>query len=392
MTDSGTGLTFAPPRPDEIEEMDRLLEQALTFNLGGMAAWTRQIGHEYMRVVRRGGRVVAGLGVIPFGHWFGGRVVPAGGVTAVGVAPDQRGSGVGLWMMRQMLEEQRARGVPIATLYPATTAFYRRAGFERAAQRLIYELPLAALGVRDTAIEAAPLAPGRHDVVKQLYARRAAQSSAFIDRPAMLWERALAPADKPGHVFVALRDGAPEGYVAFTHATWGEPLQVRDIVALTPAAGRRLLTLLADHRSVLESVRLPGGPSDPLLFLLPEQHSHRIFRSIDLMLRILDVPAALAARGYPPGVSGELHLEVADDLLPPNSGRFVLRVADGDGVAEPGGQGRLRLHVRDLAALYAGYYTPHELRLAGGLDAPAADLALAAQLFAGPRPWLPDMF
>ena len=388
---ASAGLSYAPPRPGDIEAMDKVLEQALIFPVGAMAPWTQLIGHEHMRVVREGERVVAGLGVIPFGHWFGGRAVPTGGVTAVGVAPDRRGSGVGLWMLRQMLEEQRALGVPLLSLYPATTAFYRRAGFERAAQRLIYEVPLAALSLRDYGLEAEPVEIAQLDLLKEIYARRAAGSSGFIDRPDALWRRILAPSDKPGYIFVALRDGAPEGYVAFLHAAWGEPLVVRDLVALTPAAGRRLLTVLADHRSIIDTARLPAGPHDPLLFQMPEQRQ-KLFNAIDLMVRIIDLPAALAARGYPPEVTAELHLDVADELLPANSGRFVLRVADGVGRAEPGGQGRLRLHIRDLVTLYSGYFTPQELLRAIDLEADPASLVAAAQIFAGPRPWLPDMF
>jgi predicted acetyltransferase len=391
MSRSEAALSFAAPRPDEIEPMDEMLEQALTFAPGTMAPWTQLIGHRNMRVVRRAERVVAGIGVIPFGHWFGGRVVPAGGITAVGVAPDQRGSGVGLWMLRRTLEEQREQGLPIATLYPATTSFYRRAGFERAAQRIIYELPAAALGGRDHALEAVPVGPEQYDLIKAVYAKRAAHSAAFIERPDFLWDRILSPPDKRSYTFVVLRDGEPEGYVVFAHTRWGEPLLVRDIIALTPAAGRRLLTLLADHRSMVDAVRFPGGPHDPLLFLMPEQ-KQKVHNTIDLMLRILDVPVALAARGYTPGVTGEVHFDVVDDLLPSNSGRFVLRVADGVGLAEPGGSGRIRLHIRDLAALYSGYYTPLELRQAGDVEASDADLAAAGLVFGGPRPWLPDMF
>jgi predicted acetyltransferase len=385
------GLSYSPPRPDDIPAMDRVLEQALTFPVGSMATWTQQIGHPQMRVVRQGERVVAGLGVIPFGHWFGGRVVPAGGVTAVGVAPDRRGSGLGLWMLRQMLEEQHALGVPLLSLYPATTAFYRRAGFERAAHRLIYELPLAAIGLRDYQLDVAPIEGAQVDLLKGLYTRRAASAAAFIERPDFFWQRMLTPSDKPSSIFVALRDGVPEGYVVFLHASWGEALQVRDMVALTPAAGRRLLTVLADHRSILDTVRLPAGPHDPLLFLMPEQ-KQSVFRSLDLMIRILDLPASLAARGYPPDLAAELHLEVTDELLPWNHGRFVLRVADGLGQVERGGQGRLRLHIRDLVTLYSGYFTPQELLQASEVEADAASLASAAQIFAGPRPWLPDMF
>ena len=384
-------LEYAESRGDEIDTLNALLEQALVFAVGGMAIWTDMLGHEHTRVVRRQGQVVAGLAVIPFGHYFGGNVVRAGGVTAVGVRPDQRGSGVGLFMIRQMLVEQRAAGVPIATLYPATTAFYRKAGFERAANRLIYEMPLAAIGLRDYTLDAAPVQPGDYSVIKQLYARRAAQTNGFMDRPDFYWRRILEQPEKPTYTFVATRGGVAEGYVIFGHAVWGEPLAVRDLVALTPEAGRRLLTILADHRSVIDTVRFPAAPNDPLLFLMPEQNP-TIYRSFDLMLRVLDVPAALMARGYTIGVTAEIHLEVTDDLFAQNNQRFVLQVADGRGTVEPGGRGSFKLSIRDLAALYTGYYTPGELCLASAISADEASLAAAALIFGGARPWLPDMF
>jgi predicted acetyltransferase len=294
-------------------------------------------------------------------------------------------------MIQQSLAELAGQGVPLATLYPATTAFYRRAGFERAAQRLIYEIPLAAIGVRDYALEAAPAAPDEYATIKQLYAQQAARSAGFLDRPEFYWKQFLEPKEKRSYKFIVRRDGVPEGYVVFFHATWNEPLQVRDIVALTPAAGRRLLTLLADHRSVIETMRMPGGPNDALLFLMGEQ-KQKVGWSLDLMLRILDVAGALSARGYPAAIGAELHLDVQDELLPANNGRFVLELAEGRGRVRVGGEGRLRLPIRALAALYSGYLTPSELRAASAIDGPDADLATAALVFSGPRPWTPDMF
>jgi predicted acetyltransferase len=384
-------LEYGPVRADEIDGLNGLLEQALTFQIGGMAPWTAAIGHEHMRAVRRDGRAVAGMSIIPMGHYFGGQSVRAGGITAVGVAPEQRGSGVGLWMLQQSLLELHRQAVPIATLYPATTAFYRRTGFERAAQRLLYDVPLAAIGVRDYTLEAIPAGPEEYAIIKQLYAHKAARGAAFIDRPAFYWDNILDPKDKRTYKFIVQRDGVPEGYVIFSHASWGESLKVGDIVALTPAAGRRLLTLLADHRSMIETLRLPGGPNDTLLFLLAEQ-KQKVGGSLDLMLRIVDVIGALSARGYPAGVNAELHLDLRDDLLPTNNGRFVLAIADRRANVRSGGAGQVSLHVRDLAALYSGYLTPQELQAAGSLTGPDVDLATAAQIFAGPRPWTPDMF
>ena len=388
---SQKNLEYGPVRADEIEPLNNLLEQALTFTIGSMAPWTAAISHEHMRAVRRDGLAVAGMSIIPMGHYFGGQSVRAGGITAVGVAPEQRGSGVGRWMLQQSLEELHRQGVPLATLYPATTAFYRRTGFERAAQRLLYDVPLAAIGVRDYTLEAVPTGPGEYAIIKQLYAQQAARTSAFIDRPAFYWNSILDPKDKRVYTFIVQRDGVPEGYVVFSHAAWGETLKVADIVALTPAAGRRLLTLLADHRSMIETMRLPGGPNDALLFLLAEQ-KQKIGWSLDLMLRIIDLVGALSARGYPAGVSAELQLDVRDEVLPWNNGRFVLTVADRRASVRSGGSGHVGLHVRDLATLYSGYMTPQELLAASSLEGSEADLATAAQIFAGPRPWTPDMF
>ena len=47
------------------------------------------------------------------------------------------------------------------------------------------------------------------------------------------------------------------------------------------------------------------------------------------MLRIVDVAAALEARGYPAGLEAQLELEVEDELLAWNHGRLRLSVADG---------------------------------------------------------------
>jgi hypothetical protein len=115
------------------------------------------------------------------------------------------------------------------------------------------------------------------------------------------------------------------------------------------------------------------------------------------MLRVVDGPAAIAARGFAPAVSVSVPLEVHDQARPANSGRWQLTVADGKGALIPDGpvstgaspgdpqahSGKaaapLRLGARGLAALYAG--TPvGALRLSGLASggAPDDDAALDA--------------
>src|SRR5260370_24543053 len=107
------------------------------------------------------------------------------------------------------------------------------------------------------------------------------------------------------------------------------------------------------------------------------------------MLRLVDAPAAIAARGDPPAVELSVLLDIADPALPGNAGRWTLQVSAGAGtltradhVHEGNGFGRgarpsLRLGPRGLAAMFAGVPLA-TLRLAGLADGdPAADASLA---------------
>jgi predicted acetyltransferase len=166
---------------------------------------------------------------------------------------------------------------------------------------------------------------------------------------------------------------------------------VRDAVARTPAAARRILRLIADHRSIARSATLASGPGDPILLSMQEERLE-VAEVERWMLRVLDVRAALLARGWPEVVRGAVSLEVRDALFPENAQRWVLEVAGGAAQVREGGNGALRIDARGLAALYSGYLPAEELAAAGLCEGSEADLARASALFAGPTPWASDFF
>ena len=93
-----------------------------------------------------------------------------------------------------------------------------------------------------------------------------------------------------------------------------------------------------------------GGPNHPLLMLLQERHYEASLQMF-WMIRILNVAAALEARGYPLGQRTQCHLEIEDDVIPDNTGRYVLEVEEGSARVNRGGNGSLRMHIRGLAPL-----------------------------------------
>jgi len=199
------------------------------------------------------------------------------------------------------------------------------------------------------------------------------------------------------YVFRARRGKTTEGYIAFARK-WhpdhlrGHDVHCLDFVALTPEAGRRLLTLMADHRSLGRDLLVVGPPSAPTLLPLAEQISS-VDTLIRWMVRIVWVKEALEARGYPRGLTAELGLEIEDDVLPGNSGGYLLRVGAGHGRVERGRPaGPLSMHVRGLAPLFTGYATAQQLAAIGLVRGDAETLALATEMFSGPAPWLAEMF
>lgn len=337
--------------------------------------WAKRVGVAKMRVARVGGRVAGGLVVYEMGQWFGGRRVPMTGVAAVGVSPEHRSRGVASRLMRAAVEEMRT---PLACLYPATQPVYRRVGFEQAGTYVAYTLPTRTIDARDRALAMRAASRSDERTIRRINAEAARRTNGVLDRCEPLWERIFRPFHGRNTAYLA----GDEGYVIFGLEPGRQAghydLYVRDMAALTPAAGRRLLTFFADHRSLGDSVKFAGGPQAPLLMLAAEQEAE-VTRVVRWMLRLIDVKGALEARGYG-AVEAEAHLDVRDDVLPRNHGRWVLAVSHGRARVRKGGRGAVKIDVRTLASLYSGYVSPAEL----GIDMPA--------VFAGPSPWMGEIF
>jgi predicted acetyltransferase len=381
-----------PLQDEEVAHYATILAQSLHFT-SNTEDWIRNsVGIGECRVVRSGGRVVAGMANRPMGQWFGGRSVRTAGIAAVGVAIEERGKGVASAMMRDALMTYRDQGYPISTLYPATTTLYRRAGYERAGQYLQYETPIDAVSVNERELTAQLVHEDGHEPFAPLYEQVARAGNGNLDRPPVMWQRVINPRHeaKP-YRYLILRDEQPEGYVVFRQGERFAPITIVDYAALTGAAARRILTLLGDHRSMISAISWHGAPHDPLAFALPEQRAE-VKNTLDWMVRILDAPAALTARGYDALIATEVHLRLHDDLLSNNEGNFVLSVSGGAARVNSGGSGSIELHIRGLAALYSGYLNSHALHLLGLIEGPREECARLDTIFRSPPPWMLDMF
>ncbi|HEU5386809.1 MAG TPA: GNAT family N-acetyltransferase [Streptosporangiaceae bacterium] len=347
-------------------------------------------------------------------QWWYGRPVPMAGVASVMVAPEDRGQGAGRALMTALTRLMTERGYPLAVLFPATMTIYRSLGWEIAGHRHEAVLPSRALGSLPRAdVKAAQIRrPGPDDAAEVLAVIDRAHAQARDCGP-VGWDEATMRRWLTRPSFYADRDRysylAQDGFLAYHWRRGHDEVFVDRLVASTAETTAALWAVVASNASVAETVRAVVGPSDPLWWMLREQDANIAERE-SWMLRLLDAPAAIAARGFP-ATDLAVPLLLADDLRPANAGRWELTVRSGRGSltryrtglvhapatpASPSGQQSgpqsgqpggpaLELGPRGLAALYAG--TPVATLRRAGLAAggsPAADAALDGAFAATP--------
>lgn len=316
-------------------------------------------------------------------HVPGGAMIPTAGVTAVSVLPTHRRRGVLSAMMRRQLDDVHANGEPLAALWASESVIYPRFGYGLAISGEEWQID------RVRAAFARP--PGDDAGGRVRMATRDELTARFPTifegavriHPGMLLPRAdwwysqyadgpwsdAATKEEP---FTAIyeRDGVDEGFVSydvgeFTGHRSVRQLEVKRLIASTPEAHEALWRFVFGVDLVERVHARKQSTGDTLPWMLLDQR--RLERSVyDMIwLRLVDVPAALAARTY--SMPGRLVIEVEDAFCPWNKGTYALEVA-ADGTASCSASGdapELELAADVLGAIYLGGTSVTTLGAAG---------------------------
>lgn len=393
--------TIRTATDDDLEVCAHLVRRAFSVTPGQAPRADRPTVDTDRRLVAElDGRIVGHLGAWPLGHFLGGRRIDTAGISAVAVAPEARGRGVGSALVRAGLDAARERGEPLSSLFPLTRHVYRRHGYELAGTFPEVELSVDALNglpapAGDVTVE--PGAPDDLDEMLALEQRLATTEPGMLARRRTFARRSLEPGEH-GAIALARRAGRLTGYVVYGHDTTTETgafyrLDVHELVGEDADTLRALWRVLGSSASAARTATAVVAPEDPLELWLPERAWRTRTESWRWMLRLVDPVAAVAARGWPAQVRGSCHLDVVDPTWPDRGGPYVLEVAGGEAVLEPGGDGRVRTDVGALASWFTGWATATRLVRAGRVtDATDGDLAFLDAATAGPTPWLRTFF
>jgi predicted acetyltransferase len=271
-------------------------------------------------------------------------VVPFAAITAVGVHPTHRRQGLLRRLMGEMLTDARDRGEALAGLRASESSIYGRFGFGAATQAAGYVLDARSSAFARPAPTVAMdlLLPAEAaKVLPELFRRATARQPGQIDRNDAVWADIIADDAESRHGASARSYVvAPDGFASYRtressegHGHHGRAI-VDDLVAETPGTEAALWRFLLDLDLIGEIEVFPRPVDEPIRARLVDPRQLRTTAVVDgLWLRILDVPAALCARGYLR--PGRLVLDVrAPDATPvgpdgldgpdPTTGRWVL--------------------------------------------------------------------
>jgi predicted acetyltransferase len=350
------------------------------------------------------GTVVGGAGAYLFETTVpGGATVPTAGVMAVGVLPTHRRRGVLTELTRRQLADAHERGEPLAMLYASEGAIYQRFGYGLASlagdielpkehARLWDDEPIGQARILGTDEEALELLP-------RIYGRVQPQTPGMFTRTPDWWRarRLHQPAwrqDREQVRVVIDVDGSPEAYALYRLDFTAEHMVSQTTLEVEEALGTTPLALAAIWRYLLAIdwvARIDARwlPLDHPLFLWLREPRRMRFSVVDaLRVRLVDVGAALQARGLG---EGAIVLDVRDEFCPWNQARWRVARGSADRTTAPAD---LQLDAAALGSVYLGGFTFDQLRRAGRLEElkPGAT-ARADELFrTDGQPWCPELF
>ena len=205
--------------------------------------------------------------------------------------------------------------------------------------------------------------------------------------------------DEPTFYAVHETDGEPDAYATYrVKHEWPDSipkleLTVRQLVAATPDAYADIWRYLFDV-DLVHRVKAWNRPVDePLSFLMEEPRRLRLRIADGLRVRLVDVPAALEARGFVG--DGRVVVDVEDRFCSWNEGRYAIEVSAGAAsCSRTDDEPDIACSATDLGATYLGGATFRQLHRAGRVDElRAGALERVDALFASdPAPWSSFIF
>lgn len=360
-------FTIRTATADEYERASRTFTNAMLFDFTPSDTGRARFEPERTLLAEVDGTVAGSAKAITRDMSVPGAVVPVAHVSGVGVGQTHRRRGVLSALMRRQLRE-----VPeaVAVLWASETGIYGRFGYAMAATELRLTAKLDRTRLRNGPADSGRLrdidAEAAAEVGTSIQAEFARQRPGVSPRRPQDWADVLADPAEDRHGASALRivahedaNGHIDGYAAWrskldfdAHGANGTVV-VEEVAHTTPAAHRALWSHLLATDLCRNLTYMHAAVDDALWQLVTDTRALHTKVADSLWLRITDVPRALEQRRY--GAPVDLVIEVTDELIASNTGRFHLTGDPDKARCQPtDAPADVSLTINELSAVHLG--------------------------------------
>lgn len=356
-------MDIRPLQPDESEKLAALYMNAYRVDRKTVDEWMRSTEFANTRCYADDERAQSVIQIIPCRTVIGGREMPMGGIGGVATWADLQGQGLAGKLMAYSVGEMRELGYPVSYLFPFSYRYYGKFGWSMAAKRLVYqEFTAANLLPQSDVAGVRALLPGEYELLKPVYAAGLALYNGPLVRDKKLWDRRFDfyRGDRVQPYLVEY-DGASIGYFVCEDVLEpGKPgymTSINEFVCLDERAYSSMFSFLRCLPTNVSRMRV-SAPEVPSLW--------RYFREpfVDTRLtsgfqaRVVEVQAALMARGYSAEVSESVRFSIVDEHGSWNRGSWSVTIEHGLCHVERTAAAALELTIQEFSSIFIGSMDP----------------------------------
>ncbi len=292
-----------------------------------------------------------------------GHKIMTSAIGAVSTLPEYRVGGAVRNMFEVILPDMRKEGIVISTLFPFNHAFYRKFGYELCYAKTEFELPVASLRGYQFGGWAKMWHPGETtELFGEVYeACNKKYNLAFVRDEAVMARHVNGVYWKDGRFCYLLGDeDGPCAFVCYDdqQADGGRMIAIEDCAFDGKRGLYALLGFLARFTADYKKVRIPMPTDIDLNNLVNDPYSVTTRKAHNYMLRVVNVPKALALMKKP--ADAPFTIAVVDELIPENAGKWHVK---GDQVEKTEQAADIEVSVHALSPMLVGHLSLSEAEL-----------------------------
>lgn len=276
----------------------------------------------------------------PFPIRFDGNTYPMTGIGGVATLPQYRKCGGIRGCFEASLPYMYNEGIVFSYLYPFSTAYYRKFGYEIGCERYRYHLRLDSLKPYTVSGNSTLIEPDNYmlDDIKQIYRTWEAKYNMMIANEdfEFAWVEKSNPVKNQEFTYLYKNSvGEPMGYMTVKQNAEpdGRNLLCTRFVFTCPEGLKGLLNILialgSDH--AFATFEVPADIDLTLIFPEWSMGAISLQKQWTGMVRVVNVEKVLTGAQYIG--NGEITIEILDCQIPENNGKFNITFTDGKAVS-----------------------------------------------------------